>query len=106
MRRNLLTLILLVLLVVAGCKVLDDFVGYDHGTGQVNPDAPISQVEDVADNVGVLIPGADLWVELGLGVLGALGAGYIAIRRFQRKRESSLVAASGTKKGSGGKTTT
>jgi hypothetical protein len=104
MRRNLLTLVLLVLLVVAGCKALDGFFGYDHDTGQVIPNAPISQVEDVADNVGVLIPGAELWVELGLGILGALGAGYIAIRRFQKKRVP-IIAASTTKKGSSGKAT-
>lgn len=105
MRRQILTLVLLILLVVAGCKAMDSFFGYDHDTGQVNPtDAPISQVDDVADGVGVLIPGASIWVELGLGILTAVGGAYVAIRRFQKKR-TPLVAASGTKKGSGGKTT-
>lgn len=63
---------------LAGCAGLDSFVGYDHATGLVSPDATIAQVENVTRAFGP-------WGEIVAIGIGGLAAGYVAVRKIQKK---------------------
>ena len=105
MRRTLFTLLLLVVLVIAGCKAMDAFLGYDHETGRPVPNAPITTIEEVVPILDT-IPGVFPWGEIiGIAVT-AIGGGYIAVRRIQKRLAGRTVAAAPTtKKGGNAKTT-
>lgn len=67
---------------LAGCAEADKVVGYNHDTGQVDPDNP---AKDVQDGLRIFGP----WGEIAAGIVG-LGAGaYILVRKIQKRTKKN-----------------
>jgi uncharacterized protein YneF (UPF0154 family) len=90
MRQHLLVLLLVVVFILAGCKAMDTFFGYDHDTGRISENAPVGMVEDAAPIVDGLTGGP--WGEIAIVGLSALSGLYIAVRKIQRRLKRNKVA--------------
>lgn len=63
---------------VAGCAEADKVVGYDHETGQVDPDNPAATGQKIVKGFGP-------WGEIAGLVIAAVAGGYITVRKIQKK---------------------
>jgi uncharacterized membrane protein YphA (DoxX/SURF4 family) len=89
--RDVATILLLValglVLLVAGCAQLDEFFTPDPVTGVSPANEAGDTIRDVGRSVG-LTP----WGEIGAGILGLVGAGYLLFRKIQRVRAGKVPA--------------
>lgn len=76
-----------VVLLVAGCAQLDEFFTPDPVTGV----SPANEVGDMVRDAGRSV-GLAPWGEIGAGVLGLVGAGYLLVRKIQRVRAGKVSA--------------
>lgn len=75
------------ILLVAGCAQLDEFFTPDPVTGV----SPANEVGDTIRDTGKGL-GLAPWGEIGAGILGLIGAGYLLVRKIQRVRAGKVPA--------------
>jgi hypothetical protein len=76
--RNLVFASLVACGLLTGCVAADKAVGYNHETGQIDPDNPVAKVED-----GLRIFGP--WGEIAAAIVGLGVTGYIIVRKIQKR---------------------